>query len=84
MTNKHITGTVKYQSSNRFAVITDHGYTVFDIEHGELSIEDRVSGCLDMHGHQDLTNQTTGHKLSAYIEAIQATQQAALDLLRCI
>ena len=86
MDEEIMTGEVKYlsRSGRRAAVITDYGYTVFDIAHGELSVGDTVTGFLDDHGDQDLTNRTTGHKLSVYIEAIQATQQNALDLLRYI
>ncbi|MGZ8252509.1 MAG: hypothetical protein ACXW1P_08390 [Methylophilaceae bacterium] len=76
-------GTVKGLSKNkqRIAVLTDYGYTVFDINDGEASINDQICGNLDDHGSQDLTNQTTGHKLSVYIEAIQATPASAQSLL---
>lgn len=76
-------GIVKGISSNRqrAAALTDDGYVVFDIEDGEVDIHDRITGCLDDHGHQDLTNQTTGHRLSVCIEAIQATSEAARSLL---
>jgi hypothetical protein len=76
-------GIVKGLSRNklRAAVLTEYGYTVFDIEHGEVSIGDEISGNLDDHGSQDLTNQTTRQTLSVYIEAIQATPSNAQSLL---
>lgn len=76
-------GIVKGLSKNksRAAVLTDYGYTVFDIEHGDVSMDDEIIGNLDDHGSQDLTNQTTKQKLSVHIEAIQATQEFARSLL---
>lgn len=76
-------GIVKGLSKNqqRVSVVTDCGYTVFDIEHGEASLNDVIIGNLDDHGSHDLTNQTTGHKLSVYIEAIQASKESAQSLL---
>ena len=76
-------GIVKGLSKNkqRIAVLTDYGYTVFDINDGEASINDQISGNLDDHGSHDLMNQTTGHKLSVYIEAIQASPESAQSLL---
>ena len=76
-------GIVKGLSKNRqrVAVQTDEGYTVFDIRDGEVAIGDQISGDLDEHGLQDLANQTTGHRLSVYIEAIQATTSGAESLL---
>ncbi|UNU87539.1 hypothetical protein [Aeromonas dhakensis] len=76
-------GIVKGLSRNkqRVAVLTDYGYTIFDIEDGEVSIGDEITGNLDDHGSQDLTNQTTRQQLLAYIEAIQVTPSAAQNLL---
>lgn len=76
-------GIVKGLSKNkqRVAVLTDDGYTVFDIHDGEVSMNDEITGALGDHGSHDLTNQTTKHKLSVYIEAIQATPAAAQSLL---
>jgi hypothetical protein len=76
-------GIVKGLSRNkqRVAVLTDEGYTVFDINDGEVSVNDLITGVLDDHGSQDLTNQTTKQRLSVYIEAIQATSAAAQSLL---
>ncbi|MFB0583056.1 hypothetical protein [Aeromonas salmonicida] len=76
-------GIVKGLSRNkqRVAVLTDYGYTIFDIEDGEVSMGDEVTGNLDDHGSQDLTNQTTRQQLFAYIEAIQVTPLAAQNLL---
>ena len=76
-------GIVKGLSKNnqRVAVVTDYGYTVFDIEHGEASLNDVIIGNLDDHGSHDLANQTTGHRLSVYIEAIQASKESAQSLL---
>ncbi len=76
-------GTVKGLSSNqqRAAVLTDDGFTVFDIEDGEVAMGDRLSGCLDEHGSTVLSNRTSGHKVDVYIEAIQATPEFAQTLL---
>jgi hypothetical protein len=76
-------GTVKGISANkqRIAVITDYGYTVFDIEDGEVESGDVISGYLNEHGSQVLTNQTTGHKLYVYVEAIGASRETAISLL---
>ena len=69
---------------NRLAVLTEYGYTVFDIESGNASVYDVLTGNLDDHGSQVLTNQTTGQQMHVYIEAIQASKAAAESLLRCI
>lgn len=76
-------GVVRGLSRNRqrVAVLTDDGYTVFDIHEGEVSMNDVISGALDDHGSQDLTNQTTRQTLSVYIEAIHATPKSAQLLL---
>lgn len=75
--------TVKGLSANRqrAAVLTDEGFTVFDIEDGEVSMGDVLSGCLDDHGSTVLSNRTTGHKVDVYIEAIHATPEFARSLL---
>ena len=62
-------------------MLTERGYTVFDIENGEASLNDVIIGNLDDHGSHDLTNQTTRHKISVYIEAIQASLEFAQSLL---
>ena len=77
-------GVVKGLSANRrrVAVLTDDGYTVFDIESGEPpSNEDAITGCLDDHGSTVLTNQTTGQTIDARVEAIHATRESARSLL---
>lgn len=68
----------------RFAALTDYGYIVFDMEYGEVSVRDVITGNLDDHGSQVLMNQTTGQKFSAYIEAIQAEKEFAESLLQSI
>lgn len=76
-------GTVKGLSHNRqrAAVLTDSGYTVFDLVHGEVNLLDVISGDLDTHGAVEVTNLTTTRTLSAHIEAIQATPSAVQALL---
>ncbi|WP_367154663.1 hypothetical protein [Methylomonas sp. HYX-M1] len=76
-------GIVKGISRNkqRMAILTEHGYTVFDIRDGEACMGDMISGCLDDHGEQDLTNLSSGHRLCVYIEAIQASKESAQSLL---
>lgn len=66
----------------RYAIQTDLGYTVADIEDGELNINDVVSGNLDDHGEASLLNHTTGASATVYVEAIQATESAARTLLQ--
>ena len=77
-------GIVKGLSQNRqrAAVLTDTGYTVFDLVHGEVEVNDVISGDLASHGSQDLSNLTTTHTLSVHIEAIQATTSGARSLLK--
>lgn len=77
-------GIVKGLSKNkrRAAVLTDYGYTVFDIHDGDVSHEDIIIGNLDDHGSHNLVNQTSGHTLSVYIEAIQASLESARSLLQ--
>ena len=76
-------GIVKGISANgqRVAVLTEYGYTVFDIEDGDVEPQDVISGYLDEHGSQVLSIQTSGHKIYVYIEAIRASQESALSLL---
>ncbi|MBL0559470.1 hypothetical protein ACQUZQ_08300 [Aeromonas veronii] len=76
-------GIVKGLSRNkqRVAVLTDYGYTIFDIEDGEVSMGDEITGNLNDHGSQNLTNQTNRQQLSVYVEAIEATPSAAQNLL---
>lgn len=84
--NTTMKGIIKYHSHNkeRAAVETDNGYTVFDINHGQISLGDIISGCLNDHGEKVLTNQTTGQTLSVHIESIQASRESVLLLLRHI
>ncbi|MFQ2048175.1 hypothetical protein ACK34J_04365 [Aeromonas veronii] len=79
-------GIVKGLSRNkqRVAVLTDYGYTIFDIEDGEVSMGDEITGNLNDHGSQNLTNQTNRQQLSVYVEAIEATPSAAQNLLSSI
>ena len=70
------------KNRHRIAVLTDNGYTVFDIEDGQAFIGDIITGNLDEHGDQALTNQTTEQTLSAYIEAIHASKECAESLLQ--
>ncbi len=76
-------GTVKCLSANRqrAAVLTDNGYTVFDIISGEVEPEDILSGDLASHGGVDLANLTSGRTISVFVEAIHATQAAVRSLL---
>lgn len=69
------------KSKQRIAVQTELGFTVFDRIHGDVSIGDVITGNLNEHGSQDLTNQTTQQTLSVYIEAIQASASVAQSLL---
>lgn len=77
-------GLVKFinKSTDRIAVLTDDGYTVFDIEDGEVNMGDVISGNLNDHGSQNLIDQTKGHTLRVYIEAIQADAISVQSLLR--
>jgi hypothetical protein len=76
-------GIVKYinKKMNRVAVLTELGYTVFDIHQGEVNMNDEITGNLDDHGSHNLVDQTTGHTLRVYIEAIQADLQFVRSLL---
>ena len=72
-------GIVKSMSANkmRVAVLTEYGYTVFDVDDGNFTEGDIVSGSLDDHGFQVVTNESTGRKESVYIEAVQASSKSA-------
>jgi len=70
------------KNRHRIAVLTDNGYVVFDIEYGEAFIGDIITGNLDDHGRQVLTNQTTLESLFVCIEAIHASKECAESLLR--
>ena len=71
-------------SSNQVfcAVRTDLGYTVFEVLQGEVSLGDEITGDLDSHGDASLHNSSQGSLIEAYIQAIQATKQAAERLLQ--
>jgi len=66
----------------RYAVRTDHGYSVVDVEDGEVSIHDVVFGALEDHGQVVLTNRTTGEEVEVCVEAVHASREAAEALLR--
>ena len=68
-------------SHHRIAVLTDEGYAILDLDDGEARMNDTITGVLDDHGDQEVTNTTTGHRLSVTIVAIQATRTAAQSLL---
>ena len=71
-------------SSNKvfYAVRTDLGYTVFEVRHGDISLGDEIFGDLDSHGDANLRNHSQGNVIEAYVQAIQATKQAAERLLQ--
>jgi hypothetical protein len=71
------------KNKRRVAVLTDYGYTVFDLHDGDVSINDFIEGDLDNHGDQVLTNQTSECTLCVYTEAIQASKESAESLLFC-
>jgi|GEM_PF-3256681 len=75
-------GIVKCMSANkiRVAVLTEYGYTVFDVEGGEIEYGNIITGSLDEHGFQVVTNESTGRKASVYIEAVQASPKSAQAL----
>ena len=66
----------------RFAVRTDHGYSVVDVQEGELSLHDQVTGMLEDHGLVVLTNRTTGEDVEVCVEAVHASREAVEALLR--
>lgn len=66
----------------RYAILTDPGYTIADLEEGELNINDVVTGNLNDHGEVSLLNHTTGARATVYVEAIQATESNARTLLQ--
>ena len=70
------------KNRHRIAALTDYGYVVFYIEDGEAFIGDIITGNLDDHGDQVLTNQTIAQTISVYIEAIHASKECAESLLR--
>lgn len=75
------TGIVRMKNKDRVAVETDHGYAVLDIQDGDVDIGDIITGHLNDHGSETVTNSTRKQTLSVYIEAIQATRESAQSLL---
>ena len=72
------------RSGVRVAVLTDYGFTVFDIISGETFFGDVLAGNLDEHGSVELQSLKTGESLDVFIEAIQATRDATLRLLQSV
>jgi hypothetical protein len=71
-----------HRSLPRYAIRTDAGYVVLDVEWGALVPHQVVSGQLDRHGPATLSNETTGEPVEVSIELTGATKQAASLLLR--
>lgn len=71
-------------SGIRAAVLTDYGYTVFDIHSGETFLGDVLTGNLDEHGSVELKSLKSGESLDVFIEAIQATRDSARKLLQSV
>ncbi|MBX9754664.1 MAG: hypothetical protein K2X80_07920 [Pseudomonadaceae bacterium] len=80
----HIKGIVcgYHAQMPRFAIRTDCGYSVVDVEVGQRRMHDQVAGELDGHGQTTLQNETTGEDVEVCVEAIQATREGAASLLR--
>lgn len=66
----------------RYAVRTDTGYVVLDVEAGAMAPGDVLQGDLRCHGSVSLQNQTSGGTVQARIEAFDASREAAESLLR--
>jgi hypothetical protein len=77
-------GIVRFISTNRIrvAVQTEYGYTVFDVEDGEFTEGDIVSGNLDDHGGQVVANESKRQRAFVCIEAVQADLVSAQSLCR--
>lgn len=63
-------------------VETDYRYTVFEVL-GDYDIEigNKISGELDAHGGETFKNLTKNERFEVYVEAIQATEQNARQLI---
>lgn len=79
-------GVVKgiFRCGIRVAVLTDYGYTVFDIYFGETFFGDVLNGNLDEHRSVNLKSLKTGETLDVFIGAIHATRDATLELLQSV
>lgn len=68
--------------SGMAAIETSNGYTVFEIL-GDYDVEigDKISGHLDAHGGETFKNITKEEDMEVYVEAIQATEQNARQLI---
>ncbi|SFI31077.1 hypothetical protein SAMN05428978_100547 [Nitrosomonas sp. Nm34] len=78
-------GMVLMKKYDRVAVLTDRGYTIFDITDGsDISLGDIISGYLNIRGSGKVNNLTRGQTLSVYIEASQLTSESAQSLLKNI
>ncbi len=64
------------------AIETSNGYTVFEIL-GDYDVEigDEISGDLDAHGGETFKNISKEEDIEVYVEAIQATEQNARQLI---
>jgi hypothetical protein len=71
-----------HRSLPRYAIRTDTGYVVLDVEWGTLVPQQIVSGPLDQPGPGTLKNETTGEPVEVNVEVTGATKQAASLLLR--
>lgn len=79
-----MSGIVKMLNSKRgmAAIETNSGYTVFEIL-GDYDVEigDEISGDLDSHGGETFKNISKEEHIEVYVEAIQATEQNARQLI---
>lgn len=77
----HVKGVVCDVNKHRAAAMTDDGYTIFDIEEGEVQIGDTVLGDLHAHGSREVFNVTKDQALFIFIEAKKITHESAQYLL---
>jgi hypothetical protein len=65
----------------RYAIQTDHGFSVVDVLDGELAVYHQVTGALEDHGVTVLRNRTTEEDVEVCVEAVHASREAVEALL---
>jgi hypothetical protein len=79
-------GTVALINPRRGFVAVDCGdgdYTVIELlGDDDVQLEDELSGDLNALGEETFANLRTGARIGAFVQAIQASRQIAIELLR--
>ncbi|WKN23945.1 hypothetical protein [Azotobacter vinelandii] len=82
-----LTGIVvgNHRTIPRYAIQTEEGYVVVDVESGDLAFQHVVIGersAIEEYGHTTMLNHSTGETVEVFVEAVKATREFAIRLLR--